>query len=79
MFDISEKPTIAVLPFANLSRDPDQFFFCRRFIRRQHLSAWVFARGGRDVPNVVFYFQGANRTLEGTVRGNWLELAVNGQ
>ena len=40
---LPDKPSIAVLPFENMSNDADQGFFCRRHVRRHHYRALALA------------------------------------
>ena len=66
---LPEQPSIAVLPFTNMSKDPDQEFFSGRHIRRHHhraVSVEVAFRGSRGTP--PFSFEASPSTSERSVR-----------
>jgi hypothetical protein len=53
----SQRPSIAVLPFANMSGDPEQEVFRRRYFRRHHHGLSEIALVLRDCAQFVVYLQ----------------------
>jgi adenylate cyclase len=89
---ISEKPSIAVLPFANMSNDPEQEYFADGMVEDiitalSHIRQWLvvarnssFVYKGRNIDiREVSRDLGVRYVLEGSVRKSGNRLRITGQ
>lgn len=91
-FELPDKPSIAVLPFANMSNDPEQEYFADGIVEDiitalSHIKQWFvvarnssFAYKGRNVDiREVARELGVRYVLEGSVRKGGNRLRITGQ
>jgi adenylate cyclase len=91
-FELPEKPSIAILPFANMSNDPDQEYFADGIAEDiitalSHVKQWFvvarnssFAYKGRHVDiREIARDLGVRYVLEGSVRRGGERLRITGQ
>ena len=61
---LPDKPSIAVLPFQNMSGDPEQDYFADRHSRRDYHRAVAYTLVIRDRPQFELYLQGSRSRRE---------------
>jgi adenylate cyclase len=73
---LPDKPSIAVLPFQNMSGDPEQNFFCRRDSGGHHHGTVSFQGAVRHRPQFELHIQGARCRREADRAGAWGALRI---
>ena len=75
----AKRPSIAVLPFANMSGDPEQGIFRRRYFRGHHYGSVEIALVIRHRSQFVVYLQGQGRRREARLTRTGCALRPGGQ